>query len=750
MSEKTSGDPFGSARLSRRRLLVAGGVGAASVAALDTLVRPSVAAASVVRPQTPLPGASIPKYVTEAVTFSGKRVRASSMTTSFVEFAQQVLPPSVYPRGFAEGTWVWGYQVADRPASWPGYTVEAREGCATTVRYVNKLPWCECGSRVAPLLTIDQTIHWADPLHQMGSFTPYRGPIPAVAHLHGGEVPSGADGGPQSWFTPNGLRGPGYATDGPAAPNEAVYRYPNAQPASTLWFHDHALGITRLTVFAGLAAFYLVRDRYDTGLPDNPLRLPTDPYEIELAIQDRQFDTDGQLLFPDGSNPAADLSGPPPNRAAHPFWIPEFFGDAMVVNGRTWPRLAVEPRRYRLRLLNGCNARFLSMNLTEAPNANSADAPSAVPFWQIGTDGGLLDSPVELNTPGSPGAPRLVLSPAERADLIVDFSGLAGASLILTNTAPYPYPDGQSPDPSLDGQIMRFDVSLPLSGRDRSFDPASGEPLRGGPRRPAPIVRLADAETGHVAPGVPVDATRQLMITEQGTTECAVPPGGGGPLIALVNNSTWEGLRAGTQTPIPGSRPDPDGQGLWLTERPRIGSTEVWEFLDATPDSHPMHIHLIQFQILNRQPVDVEGYLATWTAQFPGGTFEGQKCDGTLGEVTYPPGTVIPGYGPPRDYLTPNADGALGGNPAFSPYLTGPVTPPDPNEAGWKDTVHIKPGMVTRVIARWAPTATRVGAVAPGENLFPFDPTVGPGYVWHCHIIDHEDNEMMRPYVPIR
>ncbi|MBR7834729.1 multicopper oxidase domain-containing protein [Actinospica durhamensis] len=181
---------------------------------------------------------------------------------------------------------------------------------------------------------------------------------------------------------------------------------------------------------------------------------------------------------------------------------------------------------------------------------------------------------------------------------------------------------------------------------------------------------------------------------------------------------------------------------------PRVGATEIWEFLDTTPDSHPIHIHLIQFQLLNRQSVDVTNYVNAWTAQFPGGTFYGQNCDGTSGEVTYADGEIIPGYGPPSNYLTPNADGALGGNPAFGPYLNGPIVPPDPNEAGWKDTIKILPGAVTRVLVRWAPVSVAVGAVGPGQNTFAFDPTIGPGYVWHCHILDHEDNEMMRPYSP--
>lgn len=157
MSEKASGDPFGSEQLSRRRLLLAGCLGAASITALNGLISPQRAAASVLQPQTPLPGAKIPKYVTALPTFGGNRVDASSMTTSFVEFAQHVLPPSMYPDAYSDGTWVWGYQVADRPASWPGCTVEAREGRPTTVRYVNKLPGVDAGSRVAPLLTVDQT-----------------------------------------------------------------------------------------------------------------------------------------------------------------------------------------------------------------------------------------------------------------------------------------------------------------------------------------------------------------------------------------------------------------------------------------------------------------------------------------------------------------------------------------------------------------------------------------------------------------
>ena len=243
-----------------------------------------------------------------------------------------------------------------------------------------------------------------------------------------------------------------------------IYNYPNRQEATTLWFHDHALGMTRLNVYAGLAAFYLIRDSYDTGVAGTGLNLPAGPYEIELCVQDRQFDTNGQWFFPAG-NPAG-LNGMPPNPDIHPFWLPEFFGDAIVVNGKTWPYLDVEPRRYRFRLLNGCNARFLELRLSD-PSTNRA-GPT---FWQIGTDGGLLDSPVALNDPRTPRAHRLVLSPAARADLIIDFAGLEGRKFTLLNSAGAPYPSGDAPDPETNGQVMQFRVNLPLHGIDSSFDP---------------------------------------------------------------------------------------------------------------------------------------------------------------------------------------------------------------------------------------------------------------------------------------
>ena len=688
--------------------------------------------------QTPLPGASIPKYVEPLTTFAGKRVKDTILTARTLEFQQKVLPNSIYEAvggQYRAGTYVWGYQVGQRPPSYPGYTVEAISKRPTIITYVNNLPR-PVDSQLEPLLTVDQTIHWANVNKMMGSFEVYKGDVPTVVHLHGSETSSFYDGGPNQWFTRNGAHGSAYATLYNASINSAVYQYLNTQPATALWFHDHALGVTRLNVYAGLATFYLIRDQYDTGLPNNPLRLPSGQQEIELIIQDRMFDTNGQLLFPDGTpldNPSG-FNGSPPNPLIHPYWIPEFFGDVIVVNGKSWPYLDVEPRRYRFRFLNGANARFFQMRLIDAGDQSAGPA-----FWQIGTDGGLLDTPVELNNPSDPTSLQLFLAPSERADIIIDFAGLSGRTFTLINSAVAPYPSGDLPDLETNGQIMQFRVNLLLSDMDRTYNPANGGALRGGQDQEPAIVRLADPETGTLARGVVPTVRRQLVLIEYEGLQDS-------PVEVLVNNSKWDGLHDGTDTPIPGSVSGKMHQGIYLTELPRVGSTEIWEFINLTEDAHPIHIHLIQFQLLNRQNFNDGLYRSFYNSLFPGGTYAGIKPDGTWGDIVYAPHTYIPGYGPPLLYNVPNLAGAIGGNPSVNPYLVGGIILPDSNEAGWKDTIKAYPGEVTRLVARWAPQDVSVRAVKPGENLFRFDPTAGPGYVWHCHILDHEDNEMMRPF----
>jgi spore coat protein A, manganese oxidase len=751
-------------RLSRRDVMKIGGVvGAGAVVGLEVPSLFQAANASVQVPQTALAGTSVTKFVTPLPTFVGRRVSGTSLQSTMSEFQQHVLPDAFYTSlaaPFKNGTFLWGYangQSGTNPSpQYPGATVEVTKGTAVTVKYVNNLP---ASPVLRQYLTIDQTIHWADPLQQGMQFDPYTGPIPTVVHLHGAEDQSTSDGVPEAWFTNNGLHGKGYSTHSPTASNSAVYFYPNNQQATTLWFHDHTLGITRINVYSGLAAFYFIRDQFDTGRLDNPLRLPAGNQEVELLIQDRQFDTNGQLLFPDSANNPSLIDGAPSNTKIHPFWIPEFFGDTMLVNGRTWPFLKVEPRRYRFRIVNGSNARFVRMGLVDATSGATGPA-----MYLIGTDGGLLDTPVKLpglTEPPTDGTPtpstRLFLAPSERSDIIIDFAGLQGKTLTLTNDANVPFPSGAALDPAdPTRQVMQFQVES-INCTDRTYNPATGAPLRGGQNQEPVIVRLGNPTTGALAPGVTPSAKRQLVLFE-----FEDPNGNGGntagtPVIDVINNTKWAGRRdGGGNTPIPGSASDQNGQGLFITELPRVGSTEVWEFLNTTVDAHPIHIHLIQFQLLSRQAVVLDPntgqptYLTAWGAAFPGGTFNGETADGTWGPITYPAGTIIPGYGPPNNYFKPNADGALGGNLAFTPFLTGPVLPPNPSEAGWKDVAKTFPGYVNRYVIRWAPQATAVNGVQPGQNQFSFDPTVGPAYMTHCHILDHEDNEMMRPYIPVK
>jgi FtsP/CotA-like multicopper oxidase with cupredoxin domain len=326
--------------------------------------------ASVSAPQTALPGASVTQFASPLPTYAGKRVSGTSLQVYMYEFQQNVLPDSFYSSlsgTFKNGTWLWGYAsglAGSYPSpQWPGIMIGATHGTPVTVQYTNDLPQ---NSNLQKYLTVDQTIHWANPYGSAMSSSPYTGAVPTVVHLHGGENQSTSDGVPEGWFTNSGLHGKGYTTYKSANANSAVYYYPNGQQATTLWFHDHAPGITRINVYAGLAQFYLIRDACDTGLANNPLGLPAGSYEVELMIQDRQFDVNGQLYWPDSNNDPSLVDGPPSNPKIHPYWIPEFFGDVMCINGRAWPYLNVKPRRYRFRFVNGSNAHFLRMGLVDA------------------------------------------------------------------------------------------------------------------------------------------------------------------------------------------------------------------------------------------------------------------------------------------------------------------------------------------------------------------------------------------------
>ena len=655
--------------------------------------------------QVPLDPNVIPKFVDPMPHFAGARVDVKTGGNLIAKVApsKQIALSTgtvldngiVVVKGCELGkTKLWTYSFSKdggktwTTPNWPGYTIDAQKGYPVNVTYVNGLN----GQTYKDLnLTVDQSLMWAAPTVTGNPMKdPYTGPVPTVTHLHGAEVLSESDGGPDSWFTP------GYAIVGPAWKQgvDQYYTYPNTQQATTLWYHDHTLAATRLGVYSGLAGMYILRgtDEVSDKLPGWPGDdlvqevapaktsgvYNTKPYlpELELLIQDRMFDTKGQLYFPVD----------PPNPDVHPFWAPEFFGNVMAVNGKTWPYFSVAPRKYRFRVLNACNARFLRMWLQNL--ATGANGPV---ITQIGTDGGLLDSPVQIDPKTRA---KLFIAPAERADIVIDFSKVAPGSIwTLMNNALAPFPTGDSVTVGSTDRIMQFVVNgkmissadLSKSGIDKSAVPAS--------LRSAPIVKLTDFQ-GHLT--TTPAKIRQLVLIEV--------EGAGGPEMVMLNNTPYT-------APV--------------TELPVEGTTEVWQLINTTEDAHPIHIHLIQFQVVGHQAYDADTYLNNYMASFAN--------------------PYIGGEGPPFAYNVKNSDGAIGGNPSVSSYLQGSVLPVISNERGWKDTYKVLPGEVTTFIVRFAPISFPLSTPV-NSLLFPFDASKGPGYVWHCHILDHEDNDMMRPW----
>jgi spore coat protein A len=744
-----------------------------AVVAAFAVVSAAMAAQS---PQVPLAGSAIPQFVQPLPVLDlvdGTMATADGtapLTIRMCEFWASVLPSGTLVAGQQPKTRVWGYIKGNTcPPNGPndpavdtyiGPVILATRGISSPIKFVNELGDSTTTQVLAYKYSTDQTLHWADPLNNeanacnMMGVVPafgsecaqnYAGPIPAVVHLHGGEVPPELDGGPDAWYTSDGShQGHGYYSFAGAANNEAIYKYPNTQEAAPIWFHDHTLGATRLNVFAGLAGAYLIKD--------DSLNLPAgltayglgNELTVPLVIQDRSFDTNGQLFMPADSAGGV-LWTPNPD---HPYWVPEFVGDTIVVNGKAWPFFNVEPKRYRFLFLNGSNARTYEMFLTDP--VTKVMGP---PMYVIATDGGYLDAPVKID----PNAPkgqlqRLTMMPGERYEVIIDFSGVApGTNLILRNVAKTPFPGGTSPQGSTVGRIMQFRVGPCTSqcgAQDPSYDPASGTSLRTGTNPAADdqkIVRLVNPATGTLAPGVTAAKTRQLTLNEvMGMAQTATDPVTGvptnypgGPLEILVNNTKWSGASPRSDiyndfTPI-----TVGANTTFYSELPQEGDTEQWEIINLTADAHPIHLHLVQFQIINRQSFNTNKYTGVYNAAFPA----------VLGDPVCIGGVFCPGFGPPLDYNLGNPV-ALGGNPDITPYLQGPARPPSANEAGWKDTVIAYPGQVTRIAVRWAPTDLPTNTAAK-DLYYPFDPSDGfqHGYVWHCHIIDHEDNEMMRPDV---
>ncbi|HEX8974574.1 MAG TPA: multicopper oxidase [Patescibacteria group bacterium] len=463
-------------------------------------------------------------------------------------------------------TTIWGYN-----GLFPGPTIEARSGVPIKVKWLNNLPYKH-------FLPIDTSVDGAE--------NPNDPQVRTVIHLHGGHVPPESDGYPMDWFASGG--------------SSSVIDYPNNQASSMLWYHDHAMGITRLNVEAGLEGLYFIRDSVEESM-----NLPRGDYEVPLVIQDRSFNKDGSLDYPsEGSGSMQTSSSKIAAEMPKPSIVPEFFGDFNLVNGKMWPFLEVEPRKYRFRILNGSNARFYDINLSNGAS-----------FYQIGSEAGFLSAPVKVN--------RLLLAPAERADVIIDFSKFKGAAITLNNDASAPYPSGSKVDANT-GKIMRFVVKKTLTGNDSSVLPQA---------LPA-VERLQEKDAV---------TERNIALIEKTDNF--------GRLMLTIDGKRWNDQ---------------------ATETPKLGTTEIWNIINTTPDTHPIHLHLDYFQILDRRSFNVAQYDKT--------------------------GKVI---------------------------FTGKARKPDPNEADWKDTFRANPGEVSRIIVRFTDYSGR--------------------YLWHCHILEHEEYEMMRP-----
>jgi spore coat protein A, manganese oxidase len=671
--------------LSRRSFIKVGVVSSLAAAVPATLVATgktrSVKAGrrKPFNPATPdiiLDPLTIPKYETPLIIPPEMPITSMIGNIRYYEiavrqFQQQILPPSLP----LSPTTVWSYGSVTDPTTfnYPAFTVEAVYGEPTRIKWINDLKDPGTGNFLPHLLPADQTLHWANPpgglLGRDGhghEQTLYTGPVPIVTHVHGSHTTDDSDGYAEAWYLPAASDIPsGFAEVGSFYdhfkakfandkgivwdPGSATFQYPNDQPATTMWYHDHTLGITRVNVYAGPAGFYLLRggpgDEVTGALP-GPAPAFGDPpgtryYEIPIAIQDRTFNDDGSLFYPDnraffeGLDPAQlqipftpDPACSGPSDIA-PLWNPEFFGNTIVVNGRTWPFLDVEPRRYRFRFLNGCNSRFLIMKFE-----------NDLPIWHIGSDGGFLSTPVQLT--------QMLLGPAERADVIVDFSSLLpGATVILQNIGPdepfgggIPGADFPVADPATTGQVMQF----------RIVDLVEPDPSTPPDQIVLPVPSVLP---------VPVRSRPVSLNEEDSATVFVTTDGSGNVVLDCVDGSDFGPAEALLGTMAAGSTPVPLGWDDSITETPVEGDTEIWEIHNFTADAHPIHIHEVQFEVVNRE-----------------------SSEGVIRE-------------------------------------------PEVWETGRKDTVIAYPDEITRVKAHFD---------LPGL------------FVWHCHILEHEDNEMMRSY----
>jgi spore coat protein A, manganese oxidase len=555
-------------------------------------------------------------------------------------------------------TTVWGYTTNGIKAGYLGATIEARStlsgetGKNVQVKFTNNLKDAS-GVRLAKhLLTVDPTLGGAD------MDAPE---IRIVTHLHGGHVAPEFDGHPEAWITnnPGAIGLPADPISGrPTRPdgNTVTYSYDNSQVANHLWYHDHAMGITRLNVYAGLAANYLLRDSVEDAL-----NLPKGAYEMPLVIQDKSFNEDGSLHY--DSNALLNADGTQQTVGGKPVFTsnPEFFGNVITVNGKAWPKLDVEPRKYRFRMVNGSDSRFYNIWL-ERPDGLPIPAGA---ITQIGNDGGLL--PAAVNNIGNDPENGLLMALAERADVIIDFSKFpAGTSITVRNDAHTPFPNGSDVNPSTTGKIMQFKITKPLVGTDTSVIPAT-------PRVLTPFA--APNNTRFV----------DLQETEEETAFVFDPFSGS---IAKRLKILLNGL--------PFDAP--------VTEVVNFNDVEDWIIINNTVDMHPMHLHLVHFEVVEKGSIAPGAYT---------------PADGTGAGANGMPTVLAGGLRPSTD-----PDGTASG--PGSPYTL------QPQEHGHKDTVRVPP--VDEVTGSQGYVRIRAK----------FD-RIGT-YMWHCHILAHEDHEMMRPF----
>jgi spore coat protein A, manganese oxidase len=683
-------------------------------------------------------GQYIPLATKKTTTFAG-------LSTDVYRLGAKQFGEKMHP-DLSGATHFWGYyDLATGDQKYLGGIIVAKRGTPVLLNITNQLPNKQ-------LIPIDLTIN-AGPNTTVGDL-----PLNRIAtHLHGGFTPWFSDGTPFQWFAPNGMHGVSFMNVPGTNPSAgtATYYYPMDLSARTLWYHDHAVGITRTNAYSGIASALVLTDDFEIGLVNSGL-LP-DLVGIPLVIQDKSFVAQnilqqdptwqwgmpGDLWYPHVYEPnQTGGTGPNPSCGINPkgrwdygpclgatlpapsfYTLPtpaslvaEAFFDTILINGGVYPTLSVPPKRVRFRILNGSQARFYHLNLYAEDSANPGEArvgASGPIMYQVATEGGFLpavaihDNTTRLpldptdqtgNTALPDGPFNLLLAPAERADVVIDFNGVpAGSTFILFNDAVAPFPGGDSRNGYFTGD------------GDQTASGGAPNTLAGfGPNTQTLLKIAVTSGSGDSVPTFTwlgklntqlktnfLTGNQPGLLYHNGDPSVPGPVPYTGPIHRkLTLNEDFDDYGRLIQTLGTDSSMSLDNAGAntWglpytsqATETPTAGAIEVWQLFNLTADTHPIHFHLVNVQLIQRQP------------------FTGDPSVGmTLGKPT----------------------------------------PPDPNEIGWKETVRMNPGEATTVIAQF--TLPKLPA-SMGDPISPR--TGGHEYVWHCHILEHEEHDMMRPLV---